>query len=118
MTAGPGVISLQGTSMAFGRRTLWTGLDFDLAPGEFVAVLGINGSGKTTLLQTILGLTAPTAGRVLVDGAPARRGSLIPSTSRLARRSDQAMSPPKSASASARRSASAAAQLSASISET
>ena len=75
MTAGPGVISLQGTSMAFGRRTLWTGLDFDLAPGEFVAVLGINGSGKTTLLQTILGLTAPTAGRVLVDGAPARRGS-------------------------------------------
>jgi zinc/manganese transport system ATP-binding protein len=69
------VISLEGTSMAIGARTLWAGLDFELQAGEFVAVLGVNGSGKTTLLQTILGLTAPTAGRVLVAGAPVRRGS-------------------------------------------
>ncbi|MCU1690708.1 MAG: transporter ATP-binding protein [Pseudonocardiales bacterium] len=75
MTAAHGVISLEGTSMAFGARTLWTGLDFELQAGEFVAVLGVNGSGKTTLLQTILGLTSPTSGRVLVAGSPARRGS-------------------------------------------
>ena len=75
MTAARGVISLEGTSMRFGSRTLWSGLDFELQAGEFVAVLGVNGSGKTTLLQTILGLAAPTSGRVLVAGAPARRGS-------------------------------------------
>lgn len=75
MSTAQGVISLEGTSMVFGARTLWSGLDFELQAGEFVAVLGINGSGKTTLLQTILGLIAPTTGRVLVAGAPARRGS-------------------------------------------
>jgi zinc/manganese transport system ATP-binding protein len=75
MSTTQGVIRLEGASMAFGSRALWSGLDFELRPGEFVAVLGVNGSGKTTLLQTILGLTRPTSGRVIVDGAPARRGS-------------------------------------------
>ncbi|MFF3765924.1 thiol reductant ABC exporter subunit CydD [Streptomyces sp. NPDC001922] len=39
-----------------------------VAPGETVAVVGPSGAGKTTLLNTLLGLTAPTAGRILVDG--------------------------------------------------
>ncbi|MER5970769.1 thiol reductant ABC exporter subunit CydD [Streptomyces sp. NPDC002055] len=39
-----------------------------VSPGETVAVVGPSGAGKTTLLNTLLGLTAPTAGRILVDG--------------------------------------------------
>jgi zinc/manganese transport system ATP-binding protein len=83
-----GVIRLDEATMAFGSRTLWSGLNFKLSPGEFVAVLGANGSGKTTLLRTILGLVAPTSGRIFVNGSPAHRGSsalgYIPQQRRLA----------------------------------
>jgi len=72
--AGP-VLRLAGASLAFGERTLWSGLDLDVAPGEFVAVLGANGSGKTSLLRVILGLQPLSSGRVEVAGRAARRGS-------------------------------------------
>jgi zinc/manganese transport system ATP-binding protein len=68
-------VALRGAALRFGDRTLWQGLDLDVAPGEFVAVLGPNGSGKTTLLRVLLGLQPLHAGEVLVDGRPARRGS-------------------------------------------
>jgi zinc/manganese transport system ATP-binding protein len=67
-------LRLAGASLAYGRRTLWAGLDLDVAPGEFVAVLGANGSGKTSLMRAILGLQPLTAGRVEVAGRPVRRG--------------------------------------------
>jgi zinc/manganese transport system ATP-binding protein len=69
------VLRLTDASLAYGRRTLWSGLDFDIAPGEFVAVLGANGSGKTSLMRVILGLEPLSAGRLEVAGRPARRGS-------------------------------------------
>ena len=72
--AGP-VLRLAGASLAFGERTLWSGLDLDVAPGEFVAVLGANGSGKTSLLRVMLGLQPLSSGRVEVAGRAARRGS-------------------------------------------
>ncbi|MGH3979852.1 MAG: metal ABC transporter ATP-binding protein, partial [Pseudonocardiaceae bacterium] len=60
---------------AYGARTLWDGLDLDVAPGEFLAVLGPNGSGKTSLLRVLLGLQQLSAGTVELAGRPARRGS-------------------------------------------
>jgi NitT/TauT family transport system ATP-binding protein len=48
-------------------------VSFTVAPGEFIAIVGASGSGKSTLLRIIDGLTAPSSGRVLVDGKPVIR---------------------------------------------
>ena len=77
-TASPrtgGAVSLSGARLAYGDRVLWDGLDLDVAPGEFVAVLGPNGSGKTSLLRVLLGLQKLTAGTVAVAGAVPGRGN-------------------------------------------
>ncbi len=68
-------VSLRGARVSFGERTLWDGLDLDVAPGEFVAVLGPNGSGKTTLMRVLLGLLPLSAGEVRIAGRAPRRGS-------------------------------------------
>lgn len=44
------------------------GVDLDIEPGEFTALMGPSGSGKTTLLNQIGALDTPTAGSVKVDG--------------------------------------------------
>ncbi len=69
------VIDASGLAAAYGRRTVWSGADFAIAPGEFVAVLGPNGAGKTTLLRVLLGLLRPSAGAVSVLGRPPTRGN-------------------------------------------
>jgi zinc/manganese transport system ATP-binding protein len=63
---------MRGAAAEVGRRRIWSGLDLDVSPGEFVAVLGPNGAGKTTLLRMILGLVTPAAGDVTVLGGSPR----------------------------------------------
>ena len=74
---------LVARELAFGfpARRVGSDVDFTLAAGESLAMLGGNGAGKTTLLRTLLGLLPPLAGRVEIDGVPiaslARRGARI-----------------------------------------
>ena len=68
-------ITLENAALGFGHRTLWSGLDLTVAPGEFLAVLGPNGSGKTSLLKVLLGLQPLSAGRASIAGKPVRSGN-------------------------------------------
>jgi zinc/manganese transport system ATP-binding protein len=68
------VLSIRGGALVFGHRTLWSDLNVDVAPGEFIAVLGPNGTGKTSLLKAVLGEQSLTAGTVSLLGAPTHRG--------------------------------------------
>ena len=71
-------IALRDVSVAYpcgrsGSRTVLSGVDIEIAAGEFVAVLGETGCGKSTMLRLILGEEFPTSGSVEVDGKPVRR---------------------------------------------
>ncbi|MFO0986307.1 MAG: ABC transporter ATP-binding protein [Alphaproteobacteria bacterium] len=53
----------------YGRKQVIHGVSLDVGAGEVVAVLGHNGAGKSTLMSAIFGLTPPTKGTVVFDGA-------------------------------------------------
>jgi zinc/manganese transport system ATP-binding protein len=68
-------LSLRGAGMSFGDRVLWSDLDLELQPGEFLAVLGPNGAGKSTLLKAVLGQQPLSSGELLIGDRPPGRGS-------------------------------------------
>jgi ABC-type glutathione transport system ATPase component len=53
-----------------GAAPVLTDVSIAITPGRSVALVGESGAGKTTLLRLLLGLTRPTSGQVLFDGAP------------------------------------------------
>ncbi|WP_234399398.1 metal ABC transporter ATP-binding protein [Psychromicrobium lacuslunae] len=69
------VLELRNASLSYGDRSLWSGLDLEIQPGEFFAVLGPNGSGKTSFLKVLLGLQHLNTGSLKIAGKPARRGN-------------------------------------------
>ncbi|GFE20704.1 peptide ABC transporter ATP-binding protein [Streptomyces nigrescens] len=67
-TADAKAIDVQGLRKAFGELEVLRGIDFSVARGEVVCVIGPSGSGKSTLLRCVNLLEEPSAGRVVVAG--------------------------------------------------
>jgi ATP-binding cassette, subfamily C, bacterial len=65
-------LSLQGVEFAYGEAAspVVRGLDLVLRAGEVTALVGVSGAGKSTVADLVVGLLAPTKGRVLLDGEP------------------------------------------------
>jgi branched-chain amino acid transport system ATP-binding protein len=63
------VLRFEALEASYGAFRALFGIGFEIAAGEAVALIGPNGVGKTTIARVASGLVAPTAGRVLVDGA-------------------------------------------------
>jgi zinc/manganese transport system ATP-binding protein len=63
------VARLRDAAVAHGANTVWSGVDLELAAGEFVGILGPNGAGKSTFLAVLLGLLPLSAGSASVLGA-------------------------------------------------
>ncbi|HVJ75695.1 MAG TPA: ABC transporter ATP-binding protein [Casimicrobiaceae bacterium] len=63
-----GAVRLEGIVKRHGAFTALHGIDLDIRPGEFFALLGPSGSGKTTTLRVLAGLESADAGRVVLDG--------------------------------------------------
>ena len=61
-------LAARGVEKWYGPLPAVRGVDFTLAPGEFVTVFGPNGAGKTTLLRILCGAVKPTRGTVTIDG--------------------------------------------------
>lgn len=62
------MLSLENVAVHFSGRRVLRDVSFSLRPGEITAYLGANGSGKTTTVKVLVGLLAPSRGRVLLDG--------------------------------------------------
>src|SRR5664279_3231904 len=66
----------RGLSAAHGDRTLFSGLDLVVAPGDVVGLVGANGAGKSTLLRLLAGLSLPEGGTIAMAPPDATVGYL------------------------------------------
>lgn len=61
--------NVSGLSVTRGGNQILSDLNFEIAPGELVALVGSSGAGKSTLLQALAGLIQPTSGQIEIQGA-------------------------------------------------
>ncbi len=64
------VMAARGLVKRYGHVTALDHADFELLPGEVLAVIGDNGAGKSSLIKVLTGATQPDAGEILLDGRP------------------------------------------------
>ncbi len=74
MTREP-ILTARGVTKHYGRVTALDSCDFDLYPGEVLAVIGDNGAGKSSLIKAISGAVQVDAGEIRLEGKPVRFSS-------------------------------------------
>jgi branched-chain amino acid transport system ATP-binding protein len=87
------MLDVEAIHTFYGESHVLHGVSLRVETGEVIALLGRNGAGKTTLIRSVMGLTPPRDGRILVEGEPiqgwpahriARRGlALVPQGRRI-----------------------------------
>lgn len=65
---GASLIEVKGLAMRYGPVVVMQDLSFAVKRGEVFVIMGGSGSGKSTLLKHLIGLKAPTEGKILIDG--------------------------------------------------
>ena len=74
LTPAPAKVELRNVDLRYfgleGETEALRDVSLEIAPGEFVAIIGQSGCGKSTLLSLISGILQPTDGAVLLDGEP------------------------------------------------
>jgi polar amino acid transport system ATP-binding protein len=78
MTQRP-LLSVRGLRKSFGTLDILKGIDFDVAPGEKIALIGPSGSGKSTCLRCVNFLERPTVGEIFLDGVQVGVAGVTPS---------------------------------------
>lgn len=71
------ILKGRGLTKRYGKVTALDNCDFDLMPGEILAVIGDNGAGKSTLIKSISGAVIPDAGTITLEGKPIKFSSPI-----------------------------------------
>ena len=71
------ILQAKGLVKRYGHVTAIDGADFELYPGEILAVIGDNGAGKSSLIKALSGAVIPDEGEILLDGKPAQFKSPI-----------------------------------------
>ena len=66
------VLEARGLVKRYGHVTALDGADFELLPGEILAVIGDNGAGKSTLIKALSGALVPDEGEMFLDGKPVK----------------------------------------------
>ncbi len=72
------LIELANVVVGYHREPLLPAINFSLAPGVFLGVVGPNGSGKTTIVRTMLGLQPPVAGEIIFPAKKRPRFGYVP----------------------------------------
>ena len=66
--AAPLVMEARNLVKKYGSVVAMNGADFELRPGEILAVIGDNGAGKSSLIKALSGATIPDSGEIFLDG--------------------------------------------------
>ena len=64
------LLELHGISKSFGSVQALSEVDFEVRPGEVMALVGDNGAGKSTLIKCVAGIHTPDSGEIVFDGEP------------------------------------------------
>ncbi len=71
-------LQVRGLRKSFGGQDVLKGIDFEVHPGEIFVIMGPSGSGKSVLLKHLIGLEAPDAGEILINGESVESSDVAP----------------------------------------